>query len=65
MNLLKETLEVLEYVGKKPEDIEWCGSPEYGWFTWDEFVKIANIEYYEGAGAQKIAKDLVIIGKDW
>ena len=65
MNLLEETLEILEQHGKKPEDVKWCGSPEYGWFTWDEFAKVADVEYDNGYGAAKVADDLLVVGEDW
>ena len=64
-NLLKETLEVLKRHGKKPEDVKWCGSPEYGWFSWDEFVRVADVEYYPSYCGDRVAYDLVIVGEDW
>ena len=64
-NLLKETLEILKEHGKTPRDVEWVGSKEWGWFTWEDFEKIADIEYDNGYGAQEIAEDLLVVGKDW
>jgi len=65
-NLLKETLEVLWEHGKKPEDVKWCGKPEYGWCTWDEFCSVAkDIEYDSGYGTAMIAENLLIVGEDW
>lgn len=63
MNLLEETLAKLEDNGVKESDIIWCGSEDFGWFTWDDFKVIANIEYDCGFGSQKIAQDLIICGK--
>jgi len=66
MNLLKETLNYLEYKGKSPNTIRWVGSydGEYQ-ITWEEFTAIADIEYDAGYGGQEIANDLVIVGDDW
>ena len=66
MNLLEETLEVLAKFGKTPKDVRWVGSAD-GEFaiTWDEFVKIADVEYNDGFGAQEVAEDLVVVGDDW
>jgi len=65
MNLLKETVEVLKANGKKPEDVKWCGSSKFGWFSWSEFTRVADVEYDNGFGASEVAIDLVIVGKDW
>ena len=65
MNLLDETLEVLKDHDKTPADVKWCGSEEWGWFTWEDFKKLADIIYDNGFGAQKIATDLLIVGDDW
>ena len=66
INLLKETLEVLKGYGKSPKDVKWVGSKDGKYaITWDEFEKIANIEYNKGYGSQEIAEDLVIVGDDW
>ena len=65
INFLEETLEMLKKHGKSPKDVKWVGSENFGWFTWEEFEKIANFEYDNDYGAQEIAYDLVIVGKDW
>ena len=64
-NLLKETITVIEEYGGRIEEIQWVGSNEFGWFTWEDFKAIANIEYDMGFGAAKIAEDLLIIGSEW
>lgn len=64
-NLLKETKRFLKYCEKQPKDIKWIGSEEYGYFTWDDFKKLANKEYDKGYGAQEVAEDLLIVGEDW
>lgn len=65
MNLLKETVEILTDNKKQPKDVLWCGSDEFGWFSWEDFVKVADIEYDHGYGGQEIARDLLIVGNDW
>ena len=58
-NLLKETMATLRESGKEPSDISWCGSPGWGWFSWEDFARVADEEYDE------IASDLLIVGKDF
>ena len=68
MNLLSETLEVLQESGKSPEkDVKWVGSANGKYaITWKEFKKIASqVEYDNGYGGQEIANDLVVVGKNW
>jgi len=66
MNLLLETIDNLILFGKTPCDVRWVGSCSgiYA-MSWDEFAKIANIEYDEGFGGQEIARDLVVVGDNW
>ena len=65
MNLLKETRNAIWEAGKRIRDIAWIGSldGEYA-ISWEKFRKIADREYYNGFGAQKIASDLVVVFKD-
>ena len=65
LNLLQETLEILSTINKSPQDVEWCGSRTGGYFTWDHFAKIANVEYNNDYGSQEVCYDLVVVGKDW
>jgi hypothetical protein len=66
MNLLSETIDVLNNSGKTRSDVRWIGSTHYGYFDWEHFVKIANVEYDDdGYGAAKVASHLVIVGDDW
>jgi len=65
-NLLQETIEILKSHGKTPDDVLWCGSDSFGWFTWKDFEEIASDAYYdEGFGAQEVAYDLLVVGKDF
>jgi hypothetical protein len=63
-NLLQETLMELEANQKTIADVKWVGTTKY-YFTWEEFCGLADIEYYEGHGAQEVASDLIIVGNDW
>ena len=75
MNLLQETIEELEGLGKSPKDVLWVGCIKDKWsdyevqfngvISWEEFVKIADIEYNEDFGMVEISLDLVIVGNDW
>jgi len=65
MNLLKETIEIIEESGHSIEDIIFIGSVESGHFCdWEEFKILANKEYNCGYGPQQVASDLEIIFKD-
>ncbi len=65
-NLLAETLKVLEANGKKQSEILWCGSKEYGWFSWERFKALAkDLEYDAGYGGQEIANDLIVVAATW
>ena len=65
MNLLKETMCDIMESGHTPKDIIFIGSERTGHScTWDEYVTLANIEYDNGFGSQKIADDLIIVFKD-
>ena len=65
MNLLSETLDKMKDLTLFPNDVSWVGSEngEYA-MDWDEFAKIADVEYDAGYGAQEIATDLVVVFKD-
>ena len=64
MNLLVETIEVLNHYNLTEKDILWVGCPDF-YVGADEFLKIANTEYEEGFGFVEVAEDLLIVGKDW
>jgi hypothetical protein len=66
MNLLKETKEKLNTLGKKLSDIKWFGSSTYGYSEDIElFKKLSDVDYDNGFGSQQVAQDLVIVGKDF
>jgi len=65
MNLLQETLEILSEHGKTKDDVLWCGSEAFGYFTWEDFEELANDDYNESYGLQEVVTDLLIVGKDF
>ena len=64
INLLEETEEILELNNKSYKDVLWVGNAE-SCISWQDFVKIANFEYDDGFGSQKIAEDLLVVGDNW
>lgn len=68
-NLLKETLEILTLNDKSPADVLWVGvrktdkPGEVG--TWDQFARLADIDYDSGYGGNEISGGLVVVGADW
>jgi hypothetical protein len=65
INLLIETQLMLNRLQKTPDDVIFIGSQD-GEFacTWEEFQLLANQEYDNGYGAQKVACDLIIVFND-
>jgi len=63
-NLLHETETEIISNGKSPNDVQWVGNGKYV-ISWEEFKKVGNVEYYQGYGAQEIARDIMIVGSDW
>jgi hypothetical protein len=65
MNLLQETIEDIIRSGHKTEDIIFIGSESSGYScTWREYEILANHDYDDGFGAQKVASDLIIVFAD-
>lgn len=64
MNLLKETKSVLKENGKTIKDIIAVQGNDFG-MSVDNFIRLADTEYNRGYGAQKVAQDLLLIGKDF
>lgn len=65
MNLLNETVEILNAYGRNEEDILWVGGDDF-YITWENFKEVADVEYYHDVcGGQEVATDLVIVGKDF
>ena len=64
MNLLKETINVLTEHNLTSKDVVWVGNEEVK-TNWENFAKIADVEYDHGFGSQQVATDLLIVGKNW
>jgi hypothetical protein len=65
VNLLTETREAIEESGHTPDDIVFIGSEASGHqCTWDEFCRLADVEYDAGYGASEVAMDLVVVFRD-
>lgn len=64
MTLLTETLEIMKR--NKVSDVQWVGSADGQYsISFEEFTRIADIEYDDGFGGQEIADDLIVVGTDW
>ena len=64
INLLKETIDILQENDKTINDIEWIanGSVEIPIAT---FIDKANKEYDDGFGGTEVIESLIVVGKDW
>ena len=76
MNLLEETIECLNDNGKCGADVLWVGRSYVDYknhlrpiikykSSWDDFCLKANFEYDDGYGSVEIARDLIVVGKDF
>lgn len=66
VNLLAETLRILEENGKTPEDVFWVGTKDGEHvITWEEFDSLADDDYNNGFGGSQVNDDLVVVGKNW
>lgn len=64
-NLLHETRRDIQDSGHTPNDIIFIGSEKSGHeCTWEEFEKLADVEYDSGFGAQLVMADLIIVFSD-
>jgi len=63
-NLLEETLAILEKNGKTEKDVVWVGTQTQK-TTWDKFQRVANKIYDDGFGAQAVAEEIMVVGKNW
>lgn len=61
-NLLQHTLDTLKYNNRSQKDVEYCET-ENGWFTWKEFVSLADVSYNRIGSL--VIPDLKIVGKDF
>ena len=66
MNLLKETTQVLKKNKLTVKDVLWVGTSDgKQTCSWEQFSKIANIEYDNGFGGSEIGENLVVVGESW
>jgi len=63
MNLLQETITILELNGKTLEDILWYGTTDCVYNN--PLPEFFNIDYDSGFGSQEIPQELVVVGVDW
>lgn len=64
MQLLQETVSALKANGKHIKDVRWCEQDDC-YFSWEDFKKLADLDYDERSGKQLIASDLRIYGDDF
>jgi hypothetical protein len=64
MNLLKETLQVLQEANKSPADVQWVQWEQF-FCSWPEFAAAANFEYDPGYGGAEVVVSLKVVGSDW
>lgn len=75
INLLNETINILERNGKTLDDIKWIGTKEdaeWGYYASDtyeipisKFLELADEEYDDDFGGVEVNLFLVIVGDDW
>ena len=63
-NFLEETIGQLCTCELTPKDVRWVGNQDI-WFSWDEFVTIADFSYDPGFGAQEVVSDIMVVGDGW
>ena len=64
MNLLEETKAILENNDKSLKDIEWIGTSKH-YVNKEKALELFDKEYDSGYGAQEVATNLKVVGKDW
>lgn len=65
MNLLRETLSILDDDGYSPADITFIGSSDHAYaISWNDFQSISDVDYDAGYGSPEVATDLIIELKD-
>lgn len=64
-NLLRETIAEIARAKRTTAEIVFIGSPWTGHScTWDEFTRLADIEYNSGYGGAEVAGDLRVVFND-
>lgn len=66
INLLEETIEILQNCKHSTEDVLWVGVDGEWSCSWQQFEKVvANLVYNNGYGISEINDDLKVVGKDF
>ena len=65
MNLLSETIHVLNEHNKDLYDIKWIGCDEFCISMLDFITLSRNLDYDDGFGSTEIAQDLKIVGNNF
>ena len=77
INLLEETLKIMNSHNKTPEDVNfirckwdnWGKDDKYAeyeyYMTWKDFIEEANKMYDNGFGDTEVKYNLQIVGKNW
>lgn len=61
-NLLEQAIDVIEKHQHYAGEVQWVGSEEWGWFSWEEFAEIEVLDYDD---PRLVAGDLIIKGNGW
>ncbi len=64
MNLLSETIEILENNNKTFDDVLWVGDST-GYMTTLSFIQYSDFEYYNGYGLAEVNISLRVVGEDF
>lgn len=64
INLLEETIKIIEENGKDESMVKWCGTSEI-YFDWETFKTLADKRYDSGYGSPDVATDLIVVGDGW
>jgi len=66
VSLLQVTIERLEWMGKKPQEVLWVGNFDGNLsLTWEQFAEFTDVSYNWREGGPHVAIDLVIVGNGW
>ena len=65
MNLLEETINILDRYGRGPDDVLFVSDDENS-TSWENFAKIADrYNYDEGFGSREVNQKLMVVGNNW
>lgn len=64
INLLQETINVLNVHGKSLEDVKWVGTYNLA-IPIEQFLELADVEYNNGYGGEEVYTNLLVVGNNW